>query len=219
MKYLEIFISIIAILAFSTSCKKESESCPIEFVVFGEVLPYAETYKVGDTLTLKTNYNYMIYEKNTKQYFDMKGLNIEAILYIIRTDTIFDSISGKVTEYVEVLDNNNYNYSIQNFSDGSSELFSDILFDGKTFKHELKIILKKKGIFMLTYGPSTIENNFNFEGKCDKYSFFLYTRLNENSNNNIELLSLSPDEHFNTWILQMPNERFYRGRFAYRVIE
>jgi hypothetical protein len=204
----------------NTSCKKEDKKCPTDFVVYGKVLPYAETYKVGDTLTLEAKYSNMIYERNTEQYYDMKGLDIKSILYILKIDTAYDNnyVSG-VLEYVEIVNNNSFNYSIQYFSDGGSELFSNILFDGSYFFHQIKIILSKKGDYMITYGPSTVDNNFEFDGKCNNRTFDLNTRLNQEKNNNINLLELSPDKHFNTWVLQKPEERFYNGRFAYRVIE
>ncbi len=204
----------------NTSCKKEDKKCPTDFVVYGTVLPYAETYNVGDTLTLEAKYTNMIYERNTQQYYDMKGLNIEAILYIYKIDTLFNNdYKVGVLEYVEIVKNNNFNYYIQYFSDGGSELFSNILFNNDNFYHQIKIILRKKGLYMLTYGPSTPQNNFDFEGKCNGSDFDLYTRLNKGLDNNIDLLKLSPDKHFNNWTLLKPDERFYRNRFAYRVIE
>ena len=217
MNKIKLFLLII--LAVSISCKK-SEDCPTDFVVYGTVLPYAETYNVGDTLTLETKYSYMIYERNTQQYYDMKGLNIEAILYILKVDTLYNNdYKEGVLKYVEIVKNNNFNYYIQNFSSGGSELFSNILFNNDNFYNKIKIILRKKGLYMLTYGPSTPQNDFDFEGKCNSRDFDLYTRLNKGLDNNIDLLKLSPDEHFNNWTLYKPDERFYRNRFAYRVIE
>jgi len=58
-----------------------------------------------------------------------------------------------------------------------------------------------------------------FDGKCKNTKYNINTWLNNGLDNNISLLKLSPDEHYNKWILQKPNERFYGNSFAYRVIE
>ncbi len=215
-KKLIIFVTFIL---FFTSCIKEDDKpCPDDFVVYGEVLPYAETYKVGDTITLQAIYSNMIYELKTKKYYDMKDLNIEAIFTIYNIDTSYNVIHHGVNEFVNIIPNNIYNYYIQNFSSGSSSLFSNIIFKNNTFTHKLKIVLKKKGLFKIVYGPFTIENRQYFEGKCKGY-FNLNTRLNKGKDNNIDLLKESPNEHFNTWVFINPEERFYRGGFAYRVVK
>jgi hypothetical protein len=219
MKYIAFYIIVFTLIGFSSSCRKEKTKCPSEFVVYGEVLPYNETYKIGDTITLQTKYNYMIYEKNTEKYYDMRNLDIEAEFLIYRIDILFKPIYHNVLDYVTIVNNDSFKYNIETFNSGRSTLFSNIIFNDKTFFQEIKIVLNKKGLFMMVYGPFSLNNNQDFEGKCKNVSFNLFTRLNKNLDNNIDLLKDSPDEHFNTWILQKPEERFYRGGFAFRVIE
>ena len=210
-------IIIITLYVLSACKDKISEPCPNEFVVFGEVNPYSDTYKVGDTISLTATFSKYIFEKKTKKYFNLKDLNIEAEFYIFKIDTINDGTNFGVFEYVNLISSNKYQEYVQNFSEGGQMYFSNIIFKNDTFYHELKFIPKIKGLFVLTYGPFTLDNSMNFEGKCNNWVFNLNTRLNNGENNNIYLLKQSPDEHFNTWILQNPEQRFYPGRYAYKV--
>ena len=204
---------------FNTSCiKHEQKPCPTDFRVYGEVTPYDSVYKIGDTLTLKCDYHYMVYEINTKNYYNLKGVsNIEASLWIYNLDTICEELDSRITDFIDIIPNNDFNYYTQTFSSGHIALYSNIILDGDTFRNEVKVVFKYKGLFMLTYGSSSIENKYNFEGKCSSRGFNLFTRLNPGMDNNIELLAQSPDSHFNDWLLKQHTDRFYDGGFAYKV--
>ncbi len=210
----------LSLIIIATACHKKNEPCPTEFQVPGKSIPYSKSYHLGDTLTLQSFYHYMIYEKNTNKYYNMKKLDIKAGLMINSLDTLDGSHNQDLSRYVYVIPNNNYKYNIQFYSDGSSVLVSNILIDRDTFRNEIKIVFNKKGSYLLTYGPSSLMNKMDFEGKGRCTDFNLFTIMNAGLDNNIDLLKESPDEHFNTWILQKPEDRFYRGAsFAYRVIK
>jgi len=211
----------LSLIIIATSCHKKNEPCPTEFQVPGKSIPYAKSYHLGDTLTLQSFYHYMIYEKRTNKYYNMKELDIESGLNIRSLDTTDASYNQDLIKYVDFIPNKNYEYYIQKFSSGNVVLYSNIILDEDTFRNEIKIVFKKKGIFLLGYGPSSLMNRMDFEGKSWRCSDFnLFTIMNAGMDNNIDLLKESPDEHFNTWILQSPEDRFYRGAsFAYRVID
>lgn len=214
-----IYLSII-VLFITTCIKDEQKTCPTDFRVYGEVTPYDSVYHIGDTLTLKCDYHYMVYEENTKNYYNLKGVNnIEASISIFNLDTICESLDYRMLDFVDIVPSDIYDYNIQTFSKGNMSLYSNIILKTDTFKNEVKIIFKEKGLYMLAYGPRSIENKSYFEEKCNLVSFNLFPRLNSNLDNNINLLALSPDEHFSNWILiQHPNDNFYnRGCFAYKV--
>ena len=220
MKTLFILLTAIIVLSTTSCIKHEQKPCPTDFRVFGEVSPYDSLYHIGDTLTLRTDYYYMVFEKNTKSYYDFKNiLNIEAVLNILKIDTVCDNTYSKVTDFVDIIPNNSYNYYIQTYSTGNNTLFSNIILDNDTFHNDVNIVFKKKGLFLLGFGAFSIENKSEFAGKCSLEAFDLSTRLNPYMDNNIQLLALSPDEHFSNWILiQHPNDNFFnRGCFAYKV--
>jgi len=217
MKYISIIL--ILLIVFTISCVKEdNKPCPSKFVVNGEVIPYAKTYNVGDTINLQAIYNSMIYDRVTKEYYNLENLNIEVGFTVYKIDTLKNNSPHKINEYVNVILNSKYNYYIQNFDNGNSSLFSNIIHNADTFKNEIKLVLKKKGLFMLSYGPFANECNQDFEGKCIDYQ--LGTRLNIKRDNNINLLKESQDDFFNTWMFIDTNRFFWqKSGFAYRVID
>jgi len=216
MKYY-LFISFFTLSILYACKEKISEPCPEEFLVYGEVKPYADTYNVGDTISLSVTFSKHIFEKRTEKYFDLIDLKIESEFYIFKIDTINDGTDFGVFQYVDLISSDKYQEYVQDFGGGGQMYFSNIIFKNDTFYHELKFIPEIKGIFILTYGPFTMDNNMNFDGKCSNRDFNLNTRLNSDKDNNIYLLNQSPDVHFNTWILQNPELRFYPSRFAYKV--
>jgi len=219
MKTLFILLTAIIVLSTTSCIKHEQKPCPTDFRVFGEITPYDSIYKIGDTLTLSSDYHYMVYETNTETNYNLKDIIIEASLSVINIDTICDNLDIRLLDFVDIVPSDVYYYYIQNFSSGHSTLYSNIILDVDTFRNEVKIVLKKSGLYMLGYGPYTIENRSSFKGKCDLYEFDLFSRLNKGLDNNINLLALSPDDHFNNWILkQHPEQNFYHsGGFAYKV--
>ena len=213
------FIIILSIIAFSSSCRKQtSNNCPTEFRPNGNVKPYDSSYSIGDTLSLYSHYHYLVYEESTNSYYDLSKVdNIKSALMIYNMDTVCDNLDASLSDFIEIISNDKYNYTLQTFSTGNESLYSNIILDSDTFRNEIKIVFKKKGLFMLVYGLNSIENSSDFEGKCNRYDFNVFTKLNNGYDNNINLLEQSPDEYFNNWILKKPGERFYRGCFAYKV--
>ena len=213
-------ILIIIIISFSSCIKKDVKICPTDFIVYGTLSPYDSIYHLGDTLTLETKYHYMVYEERTNKKYDLKDVsNIESSLSISNLDTICENIDSRLTDFIDLIPNNNFNYRLNTFSGGQTILYSNITFSEDTFYNEIKIVFKQKGLFILIYGPSCVFNRSDFPGKCNNSDFSLYTRLNSNKDNNIQLLALSPDEHFNSWMLIQHPEKFYRGGYCYKVID
>ena len=116
------------LVIITTSCiKKDTAPCPQDFVVYGYTTPYDSVYHVGDTLTFVCDFGNSIYERKTNNNYVLDGLNIEFGFGIYDLDTISGDGYFSVDEYVEVIPNNNYNYYIQKFSNGSASLFSNVI--------------------------------------------------------------------------------------------
>jgi len=65
-----------------------------------------------------------------------------------------------------------------------------------------------------------IGENQEFEGKCSNLTNDVAMNLNDGADNNINMLSSSPDPHYNDWILQKPEQRFYKfGGYCFYVKE
>lgn len=212
---------ILSIFLVISACKKEITKCPKDFIINGIVEPYSLTYKIGDTIELIVDSEKMIWDKETEGYYDLSSVNLDCLflIYDISVNNGSYAISH-VTNFVKVINDNIYKPKLQDFSDGSQIVFSDVIFINGRFKTRLQFIPIDTGNFMLTYGPYLIEDKQEFLYKCKNTSTDLSTRLNIDKDNNIDLLKESPNEYFNTWMVSDP-ERFYETKsgFAYRVIE
>ncbi len=211
-----IYLSISLVL-FNYSCEK-SQDCPKDFIVYGKIEPYAETYKLGDTITLSATFDHMIYDRYTEKNYDFSSVKIDCLFLIHKLDTT-SGYYCKIYDYVDTVTNSKYNYNIEHYSDGASILYNNAILLNSSFTTTLQIILKTTGLFMISYGPYAIDCSQDFPEKCGNTNYYLSTRLNKGKDNNIYLLKESPDEHFNTWMIE-DSERFYyqKSGFAYRVV-
>ncbi len=217
MNIIKLFLLLI--LAVSISCKKQ-EDCPREFVVYGKVNPYKETYETKDTLSLSIQFTNMILSRDLNKEFDLTNVNLSVGFHIYRIDSPSTGYYSSAIDYCKYIDLDTLNLNINYFSDGTSMLNGTMRVLRGTNSISIKFVPTIAGLYMLTFGVFTIQNNDQYEGGCKRSFFDLSTILNKGQDNNIDLLKQSPNEHFNTWMIQKP-ERFYyqKSGFAYRVIE
>lgn len=217
MKTKLLYTLFIFILLISSCIKDKEMVCPTEFLLYNsKVIPYDSIYNLGDTLTLIDNFDYMVYEKTTGEYFNLKDYPFEAGLSITKVDTICSNLFSNLLDFINVIPNNKYTYSIQNFSDERSILFSTVNLDADTFRNEIKIILMSKGIYSLKYGCGSIDNRYDFVGKCRSKTYNILGYLNYGMSNNPYLLKQSPDEYFNTWFFNQIKQKGH-GPFIFKV--
>lgn len=212
-------ISIVAFTILNTSSCKKSQDCPREFVVPAITYPYQETYKIGDTLKLVSNYSNRIYENTTHETYNLESVSIPYFVVIYKLDTNYNGLLYQTNKYIEIVSSPIINYEIRVHTDLNSSIFFDSRLVNDSFYTELTMVFKRKGIYSLTFSTMLFESSQDFPGKCSNTNFEITTRFNNTKDNNIHLLSESPNTHFNDWILQKPEDRFYKGSFAYRVID
>lgn len=217
MKYL----LLILILLMFNACIKEDASCPDDFIMNGNVEPYQENYKLGDTISLIIDSDINIWDKNTKEYYDLSTINIGCLFttYNLSINSGSNTIST-VTNNVLVIDDSLYKPTLKTFLDESQIVFSNLLLINGRFKTKLQFIPIDTGSFMLSFGPFLIQNTQSFIGKCKNSKTYLSTRLNEGKDNNIDLLKTAVNSQFALSMITPP-EKFYETKqgFAYRVVE
>jgi hypothetical protein len=102
-------------------------------------------------------------------------------------------------------------------------MWSDYYYHNGTYMLEFKIIPRTEGFFLFQYGLSLhLSPGQTFEGMCPNLRgwFDSYSDLNDMADNNIEYLELSPNSHYNDWILQKPEDRFHsKGGYCFYVKE
>ena len=220
MKHL-ISISLVTLLIFS-SCRKP-EACPEEFKLPSAWLyPYDSVYHIGDTINISSKFSKFVYEKNTESTYNMENIIWTAGLGAFRIDTgtVEDASNTNTKEYFEIVNCTDPNSYWFTYSGGATSLELTYKLENDSFNVAFSMIPKRKGILLIAFGGGVYESNQEFDGKCKNVTFSGGTPFNEGKDNNIYLLKKSPIEHYNTWILQKPEERFYEHRyFALRIID
>lgn len=106
-------------------------------------------------------------------------------------------------------------------SGGIQGLIGNYNYAGGEYTLEYKLVLKKAGLYYLEQAVAPeLSPDQTFENKCSNTGIGAEVNMNNGNENNIDLLSESPDPHFNEWILANPADRFYKfGGFCFKVAE
>lgn len=213
----------IAFLAFSfNSCIKED--CQIAggqyvFEIPASLSPVKDTYRVGDTISISSKFDNMVYEFKTDKHYLLDQIKFYPGTEVVKIDSL--KVESGIGKYFEIIIDNNINYSFKEFSTGVQLLTGEYNYVNGMYELEFKLIAKYPGLFYLEQAVALAffpEQNFN--GKCSNLGIEGSVNLNNGADNNIEFLKNSPDPHYNTWILQKPDDRFYKfGGYCFYVVE
>jgi hypothetical protein len=219
MKY---FIPLLLLSILFSSCVKKK--CRIDggfynFEIPVTLSPAKDTFNIGDTITIISTFTDEVYERKTDRTYILDNFKFFPETSVQKIDTI-----GKIDDFsqFDVIVSQNYNYKFFNYSDGSTTLVGKYNYKNNTYELEYKIITKKKGLYLFKHASTLFPSgeNQDFDGKCSRLRSEGFVNINNGSDNNIHMLSDSPDPHFNDWILQKPQQRFHDGGgYAFYVKE
>ena len=212
---------LFTLFVFVLSCH-DSQKCPDKFYLPAQLFPVKQEYRVGDTITINSAFHREVLAFNTEGkevgYFDMAGVEWMPGTGVYRIN--IDSAESKsiLSESIGFVESSQYDYSLT-LTSGGTILTGEYNFSNDSFNLEYKLVLLQPGVFFHEFGSSTgIGDSQSFEGKCGDFQVFM--NINEGMDNNISLLSESPNSHFNNWILLSPKTRFYdMGGFAFKVVQ
>ncbi len=206
MKYILIIFSMLSL----TGCNKECQitGASYQFEVSSTLFPALDTFNIGDTITIISEFNDQVYEAKTDKKYDLSKLTLPSNFKVWK-------ISVSPTSYTAILNFNVLNDSSSDFYYDYYQGLNAYSLKGKydytqsTYSLTYKIIPEDTGLFMCAHGP--LSPGIAFPGKCDDMESYFHVALNNGNDNNISMLSQSPDEHFNTWVLEKPDDRFHSG--------
>ena len=217
------FIFLYFILsAFVFSCR-DGQKCPTLFYLPAELTPVKTEYNVSDTITIASKFHREVLAFNTEGnelgFFNMAGVQWAPGTGIYRLDTLSGEDNLLLSEGISFIQDPNYSYSLFSTSTGQI-LTGEYNFENDSFDLQYKLVLEKPGLFIHEFGSfAGINDSQPFEGRCPG-DFGVFIQVNEGMDNNISLLSESPNPHFNNWVLLNPKTRFYdMGGFAFKVVE
>jgi hypothetical protein len=219
---IKVVIILVAINMLSCCSTKD---CPHYFQLHAEILNPKIEYTIGDTISIASNFSSLVsaitsLPRMSAGEYDMSGINWEPVSRIYKIDSSGLHLESKTINYVEFINNSNFNYSPFVFSSGDSWLDGDYNEEEDFFNLEIKLIAKLPGTYCLFQGSNILTSTQEFPGKCGHNGFDVEVIMNNGEDNNIDLLKESPNPHWNTRIFEKPEERFYRaGGYCFKIVE
>jgi hypothetical protein len=215
-------ILCIVVSLFLEACiRKECRDIPggYQFEIPVELRPALDTFKIGDTITIRSSFSNQVYEVNTARTYELDNFQFDPYIGAVRLDTV--NADEGATRFFSI-GKSNVNLEFTEYSTGTSVYNGEYAYDDESYKLELQIIPEQEGLFILFFNARMLDDRQSFPGKCASLNAYRsIMRINDNAtNNNMNLLSESPDPHYNEWILQRPQERFFdAGGYCFYVVE
>lgn len=214
-----ILVSIISVLF--VACIKEE--CKInggqyEFEIPVTLYPANDTFNIGDTIAIKSSFSDEVFERMTDRHYKLENFRFFPGTEIQRID-VHPAIES--LDDFEVIINPSIEYEVRTFSSGEKRLKGEYRYSSESYYLEFFLIPNKIGMYYIEQSVAPdISPHQDFEGKCSNLEVGGAVVLNGGADNNIHMLSDSPDPHFNDWILQKPHERFHKfGGYCFYVKE
>lgn len=190
-----------------------------DFLIPSTLAPALDTFSVGDTIFFSSIFDDEVYDRGLEEHVVLSDFKFNPGIFLWRLDTV-DQVRA-LNDFLILFDNQ-YDYKVRRGESGDY-IRSEYLYRNGTYQLEFSIIPRKKGFYLFNY---TLALHLNpaqkFEGMCPNLRGWLdsYSDLNDTADNNIEYLELSPNSHYNDWILQKPEDRFYsKGGYCFFVKE
>ena len=217
-----LIVAFIICLLLSSCVKEACRISLYEFVLPVIISPVRDTFHIGDTITVISEFDEMVWDKTTQSEYLLQDFLFYPATSMIKIDT--NPGSRDAFGDFEVITEDSFNYEATNFSDGSIFIGGQYTYDKEQGNYLLqyKIVPKRVGLYLLSQAAwlGTQGEHQSFPGKCKNIPSDVWMNVNSGSDNNIEFLQNSPDPHYNTWVLEKPEERFHRGGgYCFYVVE
>lgn len=201
-------------LFFFVSCETRKESCQFdgayEFRLSAELSPAKDTFNIDDTIYLSSNFDDKIYERKTGDEYHLEDFKFYPRLNLIHLDSMPMFLS---LEAFEIVIDSVYDFHPFYLSDGKSNMIGEYKYSDRKYSLELKIIPKRSGLFLLSFGSALYPQDpkQEFRNKCSSKESEAFVCLNNCVDNNIDLLNLAADTAQINWIMQKPQDRYFDG--------
>ncbi|MEN0006094.1 MAG: hypothetical protein AAF798_18225 [Bacteroidota bacterium] len=219
----KVFLVIFLFAAVGLNSGCEKEECDVgggyEFVVPATLSPALRTYRIGDTITIQSQFEHDVYELATDRIYRLENFRFFPTTEIRKIDE--NPIQNSLGSF-EVIVAPSFDYEAFTFSSGDQLLIGEYNYDDIFYTLEYQLIPKQTGLFYLEQGISTdLDEDQNFEGKCNNTNIITgKVMMNNDADNNIDLFNDIPDAEFGTWILGRPERRFqWFGGYVIEVVE
>ncbi len=217
-----LLFSLLSVFAYQSCIPEECEGGQYTFELPATLSPALDTYNIGDTITLFSEFSDEVFEKNRNKNYKLENFNFFPSVGLIRIDSITNNNILSTFEYVDVVLDEEYNTTLNTYSTGNQYIDGEYVYKNNTYSLKSRIVLKQKGLFFFNFGSSLYPRGElqDFPGRCNKHGYTNEAEvfLNNRVDNNFDFLLDSPIERYNTWIVEKPHERFHRfGGYCFYV--
>lgn len=206
------------------SCKKKE--CRVSFNYYNfetrvELSPTIDTFPIGDTIHIKSEFSDLIYERQSEQSFLLEDFTFEPAILIRKIDSI-PVIESAIYDF-EYLFSPEINLEFFDASTGESALFMDnYKYDSNIYHLSFNMIPKRKGLYYFSFfnGSELVTENQHFNGKCPDIKSEFFTIMNEGADNNVDFLLDCPDENYSVILWDKRATKFFRsGGYCFYVVD
>ena len=222
MKILFPFSIIIVLALFCSSCiKKECRLAGFpEFELPVTLSPALDTFKIGDTMSISSIFEDVVYERESEQWYRLENINFFPETAVFRIDTL--DVLDSFSEFDVIIPDQYDYYLFQYPSSGRKALIGEYNYENNTYSLEYQLVPKKKGLFYLIHGSDiwVLGEGQEFEGQCCKINTIdAYCKMNGGGDNNVDFLLQSPDSSYHR-IWEKRDTKFHNfGGYAFYVTE
>ena len=199
-----------------TSCKyKDAPATAYLFELPSSISPQQDTFRIGDTIKISSSFGSELEEANNRVKHKFEDFDFHFGLYVSKIDSFFsessESIYPSLVDFKILYDTLQKDFGIQVFRDGDKSVNGFYNKIGSGYSLSIDLIPQKKGLYFLRFGVGCDSfGKQDFEGRCKNRGLDFDMILNGSADsNNSEYLYESPIEHFNTWMPQKLNARYY----------
>lgn len=219
MKNTLLFILFLGCCLFLTACR--DKECPTLFYIPFETFPYQRTYKVGDTITVRSRFHKMVdgFDSANKKLgtYDMSGIKWRPLFDIVNIDSVtqYFCLNKQIDVYIPSTFSK---LKLKQYSLGYY-VAGDFNFENEHFELELKFIPKVAGkFFMINHNGVDAINPQEFPGMCRRNGWNCYWNMNKGKDNNQNLLDNAPAEE-NARYGTGSKPFFWHGNFCFEVVD
>jgi len=213
------------LLLLCWGCRKECRDADFggayQFVIPATLSPAKDTFRVGDTIHISSVFSDEVFERQTQEYYKLENWRFFPTTRLDKIDEVDSSfVQDGLADFEYIIP---VQYEYEQFVDITSgiALLGEYLYQDGQYSLKFKLIPQQPGLYYFTqFAAQGIDDDQDFPGRCPRVPSDTNVELNEGEDNNIEFLSASPDPHYNDWILQRPQQRFYdNSSYCFYVVE
>ena len=212
MKYILIIFSMLSL----TGCNKE---CKISggdylFEIPSALSPALDTFNIGDTITVTSVFDDLVYNQNSEQTFHLEDFNFFPEIFIFKLDTLGEI--SNIHNNFKIIISPEYNLSLFHFSDGSSSIYGEYLHQNSVYSLKYLLIPIKQGSFYLQFGAIS-NSEQDFEGKCSNLSTDISINMNNREDNNFYFIDDAVDPAYQLYRKNILEKFNKFGGYAFYV--